>query len=253
MIQSATFDDDYFWTASLSDAFPQGIRVNYISKRNFQNNYDAVAKKNNLRVNGANSSLAGSIKGYSNGWADGKLGGLLYFEKLELYCLIYAKTPNYSDDDKNNKNIIYITTWKFIDGQIEETKVKEIKILETSNIMQVRGGKFGSDKVFITYCETNKQGHNYYGDVPKGTVPKIFIVRLPNFVFIKNDEKINSLIMNPNEDLRTFRDGVLIWASSDSNNNLTINKIGGVFAGESSGNNIKRNFCLLFLLVFFML
>ena len=45
LIQSATFDDNYFWTATLSDAYPQGIRVQYISKRDFQNNYDAVAKK----------------------------------------------------------------------------------------------------------------------------------------------------------------------------------------------------------------
>ena len=32
--------------------------------------------------------------------------------------------------------------------------------------------------------------------------------------------------MNTNEDLRTFRDGVLIWATSDSDNYLVINKIG---------------------------
>ena len=31
---------------------------------------------------------------------------ILYFENLELYCLVYAKTPNHSSDDKNNKNII---------------------------------------------------------------------------------------------------------------------------------------------------
>ena len=32
--------------------------------------------------------------------------------------------------------------------------------------------------------------------------------------------------MNTNEDLRTFRDGVLIWATTDSENNLVINKVG---------------------------
>ena len=32
--------------------------------------------------------------------------------------------------------------------------------------------------------------------------------------------------MNTNEDLRTFKNGVLIWATGDSNNNLVINKIG---------------------------
>ena len=32
--------------------------------------------------------------------------------------------------------------------------------------------------------------------------------------------------MNTNEDLRTFKNGVLIWATADSNNNLVVNKIG---------------------------
>ena len=31
LIQSATFDDNYFWTATLSDAYPNGIKVEYIS------------------------------------------------------------------------------------------------------------------------------------------------------------------------------------------------------------------------------
>ena len=180
LIQSATFDANYFWTASLSDAYPQGITVEYTSKKNFQNNFDAVAKKNNVRVYGRNDGLAGTIKGYANGWADGKLGGLLYFEELELYCMVYAKTPNYSEDDKNGKNIIYMTTWKFVDGKIEQTTVKEIKVLEINNIMQVRAGKFGNDKVFISYVETTKAGHNYYGNVPKGTVPNIFVIKLPD-------------------------------------------------------------------------
>ena len=94
LIQSATFDNDYFWSASLSDCYPQGIKVQYTSKREFQNNYDAVNKKNNIRYYGQNNNLAGIITGYSIGWADGKLGGILYYEKLELYCLVYAKTPN---------------------------------------------------------------------------------------------------------------------------------------------------------------
>ena len=32
--------------------------------------------------------------------------------------------------------------------------------------------------------------------------------------------------MNTNEDLRTFRNGVLIWGSCDADNNLVLNKIG---------------------------
>ena len=32
--------------------------------------------------------------------------------------------------------------------------------------------------------------------------------------------------MNTNEDLRTFRNGILIWGSCDTDNNLVLNKIG---------------------------
>ena len=243
LIQSATFDDNYYWTATLSDYAPQGIRVQYTSKRDFQNNYDAVAKKNNLRVNGGDNNLAGTIKGYSNGWADGRLGGLLYFDKLELYCLIYAKTPNYSEDEKNNKTIIYMTTWKYTDNKIAETNVKEIKVFETGNVMQLRAGKLGNDKVFIMYHETSTWGHNHYGNVPRGTVPKIFVVKLPAFEIIKNDITNDDILMNTNEDLRTFRDGVLIWATSDSNNNLVINKIGTVNENIDKNEDVKEDYC----------
>jgi len=228
LIQSATYDDDYFWTASLSDAAPEGIRVEWTSKKNFQNNYDAVFKKNNIRVYKYNDTLAGYIKGYHIGWADGKLGAILYFEKLQLYCLVYAKAKDNTQDNKNNINIIYITTWKFIDEKITDITTKEIKSDETINIMQVRAGKLGDDKILITYLETTTVGHAYYGNIPKGSVPKIFVIKLPDFEYIKNDEKIDDLLMNTNEDLRTFRDGVLIWGSCDVDNNLVINKLGTV-------------------------
>ena len=228
LIQSATYDDDYFWTASLSDAAPEGIRVEWTSKKNFQNNYDAVFKKNNIRVYKYNDTLAGYIKGYHIGWADGKLGAILYFEKLQLYCLVYAKAKDNTQDNKNNINIIYVTTWKFIDEKITDITTKEIKSDETINIMQVRAGKFGDGKVLITYLETTTVGHAYYGNIPKGSVPKIFVIKLPYFEYIKNDEKIDDLLMKTNEDLRTFRDGVLIWGSCDVDNNLVINKLGTV-------------------------
>ena len=94
--------------------------------------------------------------------------------------------------------------------------------------MQVRAGKLGDDKILITYLETTTVGHAYYGNIPKGIIPKIFVIKLPDFEYIKNDEKIDDLLMNTNEDLRTFRDGVLIWGSCDVDNNLVINKLGTV-------------------------
>jgi len=162
---------------------------------------------------------------------------------LELYCLIYAKTPNYSEDEKNNKTIIYMTTWKYTDNKIAETNVKEIKVFETGNVMQLRAGKLGNDKVFIMYHETSTWGHNHYGNVPRGTVPKIFVVKLPAFEIIKNDITNDDILMNTNEDLRTFRDGVLIWATSDSNNNLVINKIGTVNENIDKNEDVKEDYC----------
>ena len=89
LIQACTFDEFYFWTAALADASPYGIKVEYISKRNISytsNSYDPVNKKFNLRIKGENDNLAGYIKGNRGGTAEGKLGGIMYFEKLKLYC-----------------------------------------------------------------------------------------------------------------------------------------------------------------------
>ena len=221
LIQSITFDEYCFWTASLSDAYPFGIKVEYTSKRDFSNSYDSKNKKYNLRVYSGNDNLAGNIKGFKNDSADGKLGGILYFENLGLYCLVYAKTLNESEDDKNGKNIIYMTTWKFTNNEISVENIKEIKIFEDGkNVMQVRAGKYGHNKLFIIYSETTNSGRNNYGNVAKGTIPKIIIIQLPEITFIKNDEINNNLLMNTNEDLRTFKDGVLIWATSNKDGKL---------------------------------
>ena len=109
--------------------------------------------------------------------------------------------------------------------------------------MQLRAGKLGNDKVFIMYHNTSTWGHNHYGNVPRGTVPKIFVVKLPDFEFIKNDVAIDGILMNTNEDLRTFRDGVLIWATSDSDNNLVINKIGTVNENIDKNEEDKEDYC----------
>ena len=121
----------------LSQWYPCHVHV----KKNFQKNYDAVAKKHNLRVYQHKDNLAGYIKGHIIGWTDGKLGAILYYEELGLYALVYAKTPDHSDNEKNGKNIIYITTWKFNNGNFEDITTKDIKIMDTENIMQVRAGK----------------------------------------------------------------------------------------------------------------
>ena len=234
LIQSATLDQNYFWTAALSDAYPEGIKVEYTSKKDFTNDYDPINKKYNSRITGTNSDLAGYIKGYHSGPADGKLGGLLYFEKQSLYCLVYAKTPNYSDDTtKNGKTIIFVSTWQFSNGIITNNKTYEIKVFETGNIMQLRAGKYGDNNIVIIYAETSISGHNYYGNINMGTVPKIIVLQVTNMAIQINDATYNKLLMNTNEDLRTFRDGVLIWGAANKEGKLVINKIGTSILDDS--------------------
>ena len=241
LIQSVTFDDkNHFWTAALSDAYPEGIEVEYTSKRDFTSSYDSVNKKYNSRQSGSNSELAGYIKGYHTGPADGKLGGILYFEKYSLYCLVYAKTPNNSTEDstRDNKNIIFITTWKFEDNKITNQQTYEIKIFDSGNLMQLRAGKYGEDYIFIIYAETETAGNNGYGNVAKGTKPKVFVIKVSDMSKIINDQTYDNLLMNTNEDLRTFRDGVLIWGAADTNGNLVIHKIGTPSLSDSDEDDL---------------
>ena len=235
LIQSATFDNNYFWTAALSDAYPEGIKVEYTSKTELTSSFDAVNQKYNSILSGSSDQLAGYIKGYHTGPADGKLGGILYFEKYALYCLVFAKTPNYSDDDssKNGKTIIFISTWKFEDKQIAKNNTYEIKLFESGNIMQLRAGKYGDDQIVIIYSETSNPGHNSYGNIPKGTVPKVIVVKVSTMQIAINDQTYDKLLMNTNEDLRTFRDGVLIWGTSNKDGKLVINKIGTPLLDDS--------------------
>ena len=223
LIQSITADDNYFWTAALSDAYPKGIKVSYTSKTGFYNMLDPINNKKNLRIGGENNTLDGNINGYMDGRADGKLGGLMYFEKSKIYCLVYAKTP----DPSTNKTIIYMTTWQFDNSKMTNIKTMTVKTFTSGKtVMQVRAGKFGDDKVFITYMDTTSG--SYYGNVPSGTTPYFFLIDVPNRKKLKSDVKLTKLIMNTNEDLRTFGDDVLIWATSNKDGKLSIIKIGTV-------------------------
>ena len=221
LIQSVTSTDNFFFSAALGDAYPKGINVEYTSKKEFTKEYDPINQKYNSRLSAENETLAGKITGYENGSADGKLGGLIYFEKLKLFCLVYAKTPCPSDDKNKGKNVIFATTFTFSDKKYKNVKTYEIKVVNEDNkIVQVRAGKLGDDKLVITYYGGSKAV-----SISKGTVPKVYVYELPKFSRKINDKEYK-LLMNTNEDLRTFYDGVLIWATSDKEGKLVINKIG---------------------------
>ena len=229
LIQSAASDKIYLWTASLSDGHPMGIKITYTSEHFFSNTNDPINKKKNQREYVENDDLVGTIKGYMNGTVEGKLGGLLYFKHHKIYCLVYAKTPNVSEDSNNGKNIIYVTTWKFVNDNITNIKTITVKTYATGkNVMQVRAGKFGCDKVFILYANTTSQGGNGYGNIPKGTIPHFAIVDIVKLKKLSVDLRLNKFLMNTNEDLKTFYDGVIIWATSNKDGKLTINKIGDI-------------------------
>ena len=164
-----------------------------------------------------------------------QLGGILYFEKYKLYCLIYAKIPNNSTDEKNGKYIIYITTWKFELSNKTFTDIKtiEVKVFENETIMQVRAGKYGDDKVFIIYTEKPKNSKDFgWGYLDMGTIPYLYVIDIITLKKIKDNIKLDKLIMNTNEDLKTFNDGVLIWASTNKEGKLIIHKVGTPLLNE---------------------
>ena len=235
LISSITFDEYDVYTASLTDSNnTEGINILITSKRDFRvtyNDYDPINKKYNYRNWNSIKILPIKIEGNRGGRADGRLGGILYFEKYELYCLVYAKTPK----EQNDKKTIYMTTWKNENDKVVNNKTIEIKILESGYIWQVRAGKYGDDKVLILYYNHNSYpGFNDYGSMDEGTIPKLYLINVISLQKIKSDITVDKLLMNSNEDLRTFHDGVLIWAAANKNRKLVINKIGTPLLSENN-------------------
>ena len=90
-------------------------------------------------------------------------------------------------------------------------------------IQQVRAGKLGDNLVFITYSSTSSQVAQFR--LEAGTIPNLFLIEVTKLKRLKSDVKYNKLLMNKNEDLRTFENGDLIWATANKDEKLTIFKI----------------------------
>ena len=91
LISSITFDKYNFYTISLCDSNGEGIIIIGTPKRDFQvtyNPYDLVNKKYNYRNYNLIRVLPEYFGGDRAGVAYGRLGGILYFQKDELYCLV---------------------------------------------------------------------------------------------------------------------------------------------------------------------
>ena len=116
-----------------------------------------------------------------------------------------------------------MTTWNFENNAIVNNKTMIVKVFFSNGyIPQLRAGKFGDDKVFITYVFTSDP---YESNIYNGTTPNFFLIDVNKSKKLKSDVKLNKLLMNLNEDLRTFEDGVLIWATANKEGKLSIIKI----------------------------
>ena len=63
--------------------------------------------------------------------------------------------------------------------------------------------------------ERNKL-YKSYVQIVSELKPKVFVISVSDMSKVVNDKTYDNLLMNTNEDLRTFRDGVLIWGGADS-------------------------------------
>ena len=77
---TATYDENYFISASLNDAVSPWVNVIYTSKTEFDTSsyeYDSVNKKYNLRITFGSSSLTGKMKGYDGAFPFSRIGRIL--------------------------------------------------------------------------------------------------------------------------------------------------------------------------------
>lgn len=228
LIQSVTTDSKYFWTVALGDAYPEGVCVMYTSKSELTSYYDAVNKKYHSRKYSSNKNLL-VIKGTHSGGAYGKIGGIMYFKKYGIYAVVFSNT----NDPNTNRHGIYLLSWKF-ENAITKNETKTLVSLDSSkDVNQVRSGRLGEDYIVFFYNESNGASSIYPGSLKKGSKPKVYIYHIGQGNFIVNGKSVdemglsnNNLFMSSNEDMRTFDDGVLIWASVGSDGKIYVNKLG---------------------------
>ncbi len=214
--QSVTQDSNFFWSASLGDAYPMGILIQWTSKT------DVLI---DTRTYKSFSPMGGIMKGNMKGSSSGKLGGLLYSEKDEKYILVFSHT---NDEDDSKRHGIYMTTFKYDKSivnitDIETNRVK--KISKEDDIENINAGLI-DDKVAIFYLLVkNKKASQYICNVPQGTEAHYIIAKTNGKLFYDSKNEREKLYLSTNEELRNLKDGKLIYSTVDKEGYLNIIKI----------------------------
>ena len=222
LTQCVTADSRYFWTVSLGDAYPQGLYFSYVSKKNFSSTLDGINKKYRRKYT-SNSNIVSTIKGVPTGRSNGKLGGIMYFKKYDMYAVVFSDT----NDDTSNRHGLYYVTWKLNDDSISENVTHTIVALDTSiDVNQVRAGRYGEDYIVVLFSKNSSTASTYPGNLVKGSQPTIYIINISSNTIIERDVTKTGVYMPSNEDMRTFDDGVLIWSGVGENGQIYIHKMG---------------------------
>ena len=214
--QSVTQDSNFFWSASLGDAYPMGILIQWTSKT------DVLGDS---RTHKSFSPMGGTIKGDMKGGSSGKLGGLLYSEKDEKFILVFSHT---NDEDDSKRHGIYMTTFKYDNGirnitDIETHKIK--KISKNDDIENINAGLI-NNKVAIFYLFVkDKKASVYKCNVPQGSQAHYIIAKTNGKLVYDSKKEREKLYLSTNEELRNLKDGNLIYATVDKEGYLNIIKI----------------------------
>ena len=248
--QSVTQDSKFFWSASLGDAYPLGISIQWTSKTEVKGD---TRKYNSLK------QIGEKISGDKKGRSSGKLGGLLYSEKDNKYILVFSHT---NDNENKKRHGIYMTTFKYDETKDDVTNIKtyEIKKLSSKDdIVNINAGLI-DNKIAILYLYLkNNKVTNYYCNVPQGSEGHYLIANTKGELLYDSQNAREKLYLPTNEELRNLKDGSLTYATVDKEGYLNIIKItkaheSNISSDSTSWNNflIAISIIILIIVVFIL-